>query len=628
MTRAPLEALQGGHYHRSFARIALLAITCGCGNGGTGPHPSASGGDASKGGTATAGAGGGLTLVPMGGSSSTPSTIKCTPDLRSVVGSDGSIVQECPSDQGCADGECIPACDAAALSGGSIGCEFWAPDPPFFKNGHGLPQDGPCYAVFVANAWNRPARISVSRAGKTFDVTAFAKLPRGSLPNTQYEPLPATGLPPDEVAVLFLSHRPGTVNAEKSLECPVPPALLEDAAVQGSGRGSAFHIISDTPLSAYDILPYGGALSFLPSATLLFPAASWGTNSIAVAPRSDGLGAQWAMVVAQEDGTKLRVAPQDTLPEGANLPPAPGGQVTEYTLDAGETIQWLDVALTGVEPSGAVFESDKPVGLWSGNTYLGVPSATSPQGGFHDAAHQQIPHVKALGNEYVGGGVVTRLPSGEPESVPYRLLGVVDGTVLSWDPAAPAGAPLTLAQGQIVDFETTELVAVRSQNDEHPFALTQHMPGTPSTGTIAGCGAPPSEGLKCGLGDEDWINLVPAQQFLQRYVFFTDPTYATTNLVIVRSRATDGFEDVTIECLGVVDGWQPVGNGGKYEVSHVDLIRGNQPVKNCATSRHVATSSGPFGVIVWGTDWASSYGYPAGGNLASINEVVVPPVVK
>jgi IgGFc binding protein len=258
------------------------------------------------------------------------------------------------------------------------------------------------------------------------------------------------------------------------------------------------------------------------------------------------------------------------------------------------------------DPSGAVFQSDKPVGLWTGNTFLSVASATSPQGGFHDSAHQQIPSVNELGTEYVGASIPTRLPSGQPESVPYRLLGVVDGTALSWESSAPVGAPLTLDQGQVADFETTRLFAVRSQDDEHPFALTQYMPGTPQTGTIDGCGAPPSEGLKCGLGDEDWINLMPAQQFLQRYVFFTDPTYATTNLAIVRTRGATGFEDVTVECLGLVDGWEPVGNGGKYEVSHTDLVRGNQALKNCATSRHVASSKGLFGLVVWGTDWAAS----------------------
>ena len=63
-------------------------------------------------------------------------------------------------------------------------------------------------------------------------------------------------------------------------------------------------------------------------------------------------------------------------------------------------------------------------------------------------------------------------------------------------------------------------------------------------------------------------------------------------------------------------------------VSECDLVRGNQALKNCATSRHVASSKGLFGLVVWGTDWAASYGYPAGGNLTSINQVVVPTVVK
>jgi hypothetical protein len=297
-------------------------------------------------------------------------------------------------------------------------------------------------------------------------------------------------------------------------------------------------------------------------------------------------------------------------------------------LGAGESLQWIDVDVAGIDVSGTVFESDKPIGLWTGNTYLGVASATSPQGGFHDSAHQQIPPVHALGTEYVGPGIVTRLPGGEPESVPYRLLGVVDGTKLTWDPAAPAAAPMMLNQGQVADFETTDFFAVRSQDTEHPFALTQYMPGTPQTGTVDGCGAPPSEGLKCGLGDEDWINLVAPQEFLQRYVFFTDPTYATTNLVLIRTRGGGGFEEVTVDCLGVVDGWQPVGKSEKYEIAQVDLVRGNRPVKDCTTSRHVASSNGLFGLLVWGTDWAASYGYPAGGNFTSINEVVVPTVVK
>jgi hypothetical protein len=59
-----------------------------------------------------------------------PGGAACTPDLRSVVDGAGRLIQECPNDQGCAAGECVAACDAAARSSGSMGCEFWAPTPP------------------------------------------------------------------------------------------------------------------------------------------------------------------------------------------------------------------------------------------------------------------------------------------------------------------------------------------------------------------------------------------------------------------------------------------------------------------------------------------------------------------
>jgi len=48
-------------------------------------------------------------------------------------------------------------------------------------------------------------------------------------------------------------------------------------------------------------------------------------------------------------------------------------------------------------------------------------------------------------------------------------------------------------------------------------------------------------------------------------------------------------------------------------------------VPACATSQHRASSSGNFGVTVWGTDSAASYGYPAGGNLQTIDQVDVAP---
>ena len=531
----------------------------------------------------------------------------CSPDLQAIVDESGNVLEACPPDRGCAGGVCVPACTAAAQVKSTIGCDFWAPEPPFYGNGAGTTYDGSCYAVFIANTWARPARITVSRGGQKFDLNEFGRIPSGLVPNVTYEPIPPEGVPPNEVAVLFLSHKPGARHQfGDPLTCPVPPAYLDDAAIAGTGKGHAFHVVSDTPITAYDILPYGGARSFLPSASMLFPSSSWGTNYYAVAPHPAGGGSLWMLVASASDGNTVTVA-------------APGATPSVHTLNAGETMQWL-----GSDPTSTVVESTSPIGMFTGSTYLKVSSQTSPSGGGQDAAHQQIPHVKALGSEYVAPGVVTRLASLAPESVPYRMLGVVDGTVLSYEPAAPPGAPTTLSAGQVVEFETTSLFVVRSQDDDHPFAFTQYMPGRPQN-SRSGCGTASPVGGSCGLGDEDWVVVLAPKQFVQRYVFFTDPTYATTNLVITRARGESGLSDVTIDCLGApVTGWMDVDAGGKYQVAHVDLARGGAPVAQCAGSRHEAKSDGQFGLTVWGTDAYASYGYPAVGSVESINDVTVP----
>jgi hypothetical protein len=54
--------------------------------------------------------------------------------------------------------------------------------------------------------------------------------------------------------------------------------------IKGSGRGLAFEISADIPLTAYDILPFGGARSHFPSAELLFPTSVWGDNYVTMAP--------------------------------------------------------------------------------------------------------------------------------------------------------------------------------------------------------------------------------------------------------------------------------------------------------------------------------------------------------
>ncbi|GMV14612.1 MAG: IgGFc-binding protein [Polyangiaceae bacterium] len=218
------------------------------------------------------------------------------------------------------------------------------------------------------------------------------------------------------------------------------------------------------------------------------------------------------------------------------------------------------------------------------------------------------------------------------------MVGAVDGTTLTWEPAPPAGAPSSLAQGQVAQFSAPGPFVVRSQDDHHPFYMSAHMTG-------AGLYDPQQQNPSAkadGRGDAEFVNVIPPGEYLDRYVFFTDPTYPETNLVIVRVKDQNGFEDVTLDCAGVLTGWKPVGTSGSFEYTYFDLVRHNfESQGGCNNGRREMSSKLPFGLTVWG--WGSadtgqqfqgfytqyvSYAYPGGASVAPINEVFVPPIPK
>jgi hypothetical protein len=63
-------------------------------------------------------------------------------------------------------------------------------------------------------------------------------------------------------------------------------------------------------------------------------------------------------------------------------------------------------------------------------------------------------------------------------------------------------------------------------------------------------------------------------------------------------------------------------------MAHIDLTRAGIAVGGCGTSRHEMSSPEPFGVMLWGTDSAASYGYAAAGNSEQLSHVIVLPTVR
>jgi hypothetical protein len=389
--------------------------------------------------------------------------------------------------------------------------------------------------------------------------------------------------------------------------------------------GDAWHFSTDLPVTMYDILPYGGASSYLPSAELLIPTSAWGTNYFGIVPQRGNSSPQWGQVVAYENGTTVTVFPNVALPSGTGVVAAPANTATNFNLNAGQYIQWQE----SNEMSGTIISANNPVGFFGGLGYDCYSDTTSTGGGC-DSAHQQVPPVSAYGSEYAVPPYTTRMASLAPESIRYRFVGAVKGTTLTYDPTVPtvtgttfAAPPTTLTEGQVVDFETPLAFVVKSQDNNHPFFVGQVMTGCEVTGgSRPGC----TNNSGCCLGDEEYVNILPPAQFLQSYVFFTDPTYPTTNLVFTRVKGTAGFQDVSLDCLTApLTGWKNIDTAGNYQLTNVDLIRGGTQNGKCNNGPHTATSNGAFGVMVWGLDEYSSYAYPAGGNVAPINSVVVPP---
>ena len=520
---------------------------------------------------------------------------ECSPDLHSIIDCNGNVIEACGGGNACdpTTYTCQDACAAAEANHRSVGCDYYATLMDTMTQGY-------CFAVFVANTWSSPAHIEVEYNGQTLNTQGFTRIPSGSGPTlTQGAYDAVAGVPPGEVAILFLGGTQGSAP-----NCPVTPAA-STAQISGTGIGKAFRIKTDVPTVAYQINPYGGGSVAVTAASLLLPTSVWDTNYVAVNVSAQAAGYPSLNIVAREDNTVVTLTPNATVTGGAGIPAGTAGQPLTINLSKGQHAQITQ----STELTGSAISSTKPVGFMAGQTCMNMPVGTS----YCDHGEQMVPPVKALGRRYVG--VMYRPRVASETSTFWRVVGAVDGTQLTYSTAV--GGPMTLSKGQSVIFQTGTPFTVESQDNDHPFMLFTYMTS--------------SQHVTEGYGDPDFVTSVPPEQYLRQYVFFADPTYPESNLVVIRSRGNDGqFKDVNLDCAGPLTGWAPIGNGD-YEFARKDLMTGNfAAVGACSTGRHEIKSDAPFGLWVWG--WGTpqtstftanvSYGYPGGMNVAPINTVI------
>jgi hypothetical protein len=594
------------------------------GSGGGSPDPFGGGGGvAGAGGEGAGTAGGGASGAAGGGQSGAAGTssscpLHCAADGKSVVDCAGLTVTTCAATEVCGSGSsCITACDQAREQETTNGCDFFAAHPPTYRGDLGGTRGG-CFVAMLANTWSTPAGIDIAVGGGTvIDGAPFARIPKGSGKTLTYEPLVDGKIPPGKLALVFLNEYES--GEDGRIACPVPAAFHEQADLLGTTRGNAFHVQTSVPVVAYDIFPWGGAKSFVAGATQLVPTPTWGTNFVTLdawEAYSQATAANnnlpFTQVVGAEADTTVRLIPTAAIQGSATVSSGAAGEVVSYTVGRGEVLQISQKERL----AGSILVADKPIGLWGGSGCALIPTGQAAC----DSIHQQQLPIRKLGFEYVGARFPNRTDK-EPLT-PYTVVGTVDGTTLTYD-KRPNGAPTTLSEGQVARFFTDQMFSVRSQDGDHPFSLTTYMTGCASVTSKEACDY--ATGDPHG-GDPEMVAMVAPAQYLDSYLFVADPTYANTALVFVRQKGLAGaFVDVTLDCLGTVTGWEPVGTDGRFEVARVFLEKDGADVAACSTGSHIASSAAPFGLTVWGWDVAVSYGFPAGFSTKNINAVYVGP---
>ncbi|MDF2695465.1 MAG: hypothetical protein K0S65_3848, partial [Labilithrix sp.] len=418
------------------ARLAVVLVTagaCATSERGTPPGSGGSFGDA------------GLS----DGGDDPCSLVRCSLDGRSVVRNcTEDVVATCAPELACGGGECVEPCLAAERERGSRGCDFFFQPAPAYA-AQGLTG---CYAAFLVNTSSVPSAIRLEYRGTDLDLTGSVYTTANGDPTLVRHDGP---IAPGEAVVVFVTDPPYS-GSHDHVACPegVRPATRENPDTIVRGTSSSFHLTTTVPVSASTVFPFGGADSFMPSATLLLPVSTWGTEHVIIDPWPMGFVLRYTrfgpfpatQIVAKEDDTVVEIRPTADIQSDGAFVGSPKGVLATYRLDRG---QYLQIA-QAEELTGSIVTTSKPTSVFGAHSCMLIPEDVPAC----DTAQQQIPSFVQWGSEYAVVGHAPRV--GESENSPYRIVAAVDGTRLAYDPAPPPGAPTSLEGGKFATFWTRE----------------------------------------------------------------------------------------------------------------------------------------------------------------------------
>lgn len=539
---------------------------------------------------------GGVTGVLAGGCSAGNEKGPSPGKLGEDAGSDVSFgdvggLTDAPENDGSVLVPDPTTCAQAAASRTYVGCDFW---PTVTDN---MVRPDFDYAVVVANTGAAPAVVEVSRGAMSLAKVTVA-------PNS----LEKIYLPwVDELKGAKFSGAAGFV---------VCSSDVKTATVRA--KNGAYHLVSSVPVAVYQFnaIEYAGkggppgkdwskcltaclgvteCFSYTNDASLLLPSTAWTGNYRVAGPeawsRMDMDGSftfpPYFVITGIADGTKVSVklGAGGSVVAGGGIGAVAAGGSTTFDLAAGEAIEVIG---TG-DLSGSLIKATNPIQVITGIACANVPKDNPAC----DHLEESLLPVETLGKRYFV--TVPTGPSGAPARHVVKLVGNVDGTMLTYSGAAPAGAPATINAGQVINLGVVtgdfEIVG------DHELTVTTFQ-----------VGAGPISGSR--QGDPAQSMATAVEQYRLNYVFLSPDDYETNYVDVVQPM------DATLTLDGVAVTTKPTALSSGFGVTRVKLGAG-------AKGAHTLKATAPVGIQVLGYGSYTSYQYPGGLNLGRIAPIPI-----
>ena len=527
-----------------------------------------------------------------------PGNKECEGNIAMMCNQEGEaweVYQNC-DDLGhtCVGGLCISPCSGDIKQNTNAGCEFYAVDLHNALEGTYDAQNAQ-FAIVASNTSKEAATVTIT-------------LPDGT-PQTQV-------VPGESLHKFLLQPTWGISGTEQA--------------------GKAYRINSTQPVTVYQFNPLSNEDVFSNDASVLLPAPTLGNEYYAMTYEQTGDYQSYVVIVGLSTApTSVDITVTAPTKAGAGIPAMTEGQTQTLAVSQG---QILAIEASGGDLTGTHVKSTAPVAVFAGHT-AAVTGAVCCA----DHLEQQMTPVNTWGSHYL----IAKSQPRWMEKDYLRILAAEDGTQVTLNPAvamvptlnkgefftfkfqgnlevtAVGGKPILVAQYLASSYEILNPAAYPnfdycSYSSDCPPGYTCDFIGCMPPmcyGTPAGC--PPGhscevdplygDGYCAPIGDPAMILAVPAEQFMESYVFLVPDAYMGDYLNVIAPAAAQHV---------VLDGNQippasfmPIGASG-YGVYRTEMIDGI----------HSIWSDQGIGIMVYGYDDDVSYGYPGGLGLMDLGQ--------